>query len=102
MPYRPEVTLAGGEPGEEPGTHPHTYRLGGSTCLAGDILGDFSFPTPLTPGTHLHFLDMAQYTMVKTTFFNGVRHPALAVRHENGTLEVVREFSYRDYRARIG
>jgi len=62
----------------DPGTKPHTYRLGGMTCLAGDVIGDYSFDRPLEIGDKLVFLDMAHYTMVKTTTFNGVRHPAIA------------------------
>ena len=102
MPYRPEVTLADGSRGEPAGAQNFTCRLGGSTCLAGDVFGDYSFRKKLTPGTRLHFLDMAQYTMVKTSFFNGIRHPALAIQHEEGRTEVVREFDYPDYRSRIG
>jgi len=103
MPYRPEVfapdfkTLAGG-----PGAFPHTYRLGGPTCLAGDVIGDYSFPTPLSPGDRLVFDDMAHYTMVKTTTFNGVRHPAIVLADsESGEQRVVREFTYEDYRNRL-
>jgi carboxynorspermidine decarboxylase len=98
----PAVTLAGeiylpaGDP--EPD---HTYRLGGPTCLAGDVIGDYSFPRPLQPGDTLVFDDMAHYTMVKTTTFNGVKHPPIALQHEDGTLEVIREFGYPDFRDRL-
>jgi len=78
-----------------------TYRLGGPTCLAGDVAGDFSFPRELTVGDTLVFDDMAHYTMVKTTTFNGVKHPAIALQHADGTLEVIREFSYEDFRDRL-
>jgi carboxynorspermidine decarboxylase len=78
-----------------------TYRLGGPTCLAGDVVGDFSFPRELTVGDTLVFDDMAHYTMVKTTIFNGVKHPAIALQHEDGKLEVIREFTYEDFRDRL-
>jgi len=97
MPYRPEVALAG-----RPGEHPHTYRLGGLTCLAGDVIGDYSFPEPLAIGQRLVFLDMAHYTMVKNTTFNGVRLPGIAIYEpERGSARVVRSFSYQDYRNRL-
>jgi carboxynorspermidine decarboxylase len=79
----------------------HTYRLGGPTCLAGDVIGDFSFPRALEPGDILVFDDMAHYTMVKTTTFNGVKHPPIAFQHEDGTVEVIREFGYPDFRDRL-
>jgi len=97
MPYRPQV-VGGGKPGE----HPHTYRLGGLTCLAGDVIGDYSFPEPLTIGQPLIFLDMAHYTMVKNTTFNGVQLPDIAIHDpENGAITVVRRFGYEDYRDRL-
>lgn len=78
-----------------------TYRLGGPTCLAGDVVGDFTFPRELKVGDTLVFDDMAHYTMVKTTMFNGVKHPPIAMLHEDGRLEVLREFSYQDFRDRL-
>ncbi|MBM3863412.1 MAG: carboxynorspermidine decarboxylase [Verrucomicrobia bacterium] len=125
MPYRPQVHLvcAEGDPaghgdaaapqpaarlaGESypqalaAGATPFTYRLGGPTCLAGDVIGDYAFPRALTPGDMLVFDDMAHYTMVKTTTFNGVKHPAIALQHEDGRLEVLREFTYTDFRDRL-
>jgi carboxynorspermidine decarboxylase len=95
MPYRPVIVGAG-----EPGAKPHTYRLGGMTCLAGDVIGDYSFDAPLREGDKLVFLDMAHYTMVKTTTFNGVRLPAIAT-HANGAITVHKRFGYRDYRDRL-
>ncbi len=97
MPYRPEIR-GGGMPGERA----HTYRLGGPTCLAGDVVGDYSFNEPLTPGDRLVFEDMAHYTFVKTTMFNGVPHPALALYH-SGTrrLRVLRRFGYHDFLTRL-
>ena len=97
MPYRPEVAGA-----EMPGEKPHTYRLAGVSCLAGDVAGEYSFGRPLRRGQRLAFLDMAHYTMVKTTTFNGVGLPAIALYDgEKDSLEVVKEFGYRDYKVRL-
>lgn len=97
MPYRPVIVGAG-----RPGEHAHAYRLGGLTCLAGDVIGDYSFPRPLAVGDKLVFADMAHYTMVKNTTFNGVRLPNIAV-HDPATrsVEVVRRFGYPDYKNRL-
>ena len=95
MPYRPVIVGAG-----EPDAKPHTYRLGGMTCLAGDVIGDYSFDAPLREGDKLVFLDMAHYTMVKTTTFNGVRLPSIAT-HDRGAITVHKRFGYRDYRDRL-
>ncbi len=78
-----------------------TYRLGGPTCLAGDVVGDYGFPRELSIGDVLVFDDMAHYTMVKTTTFNGVKHPAIALLHENGDIETIRTFGYPDFRDRL-
>ena len=115
MPYRPDVFLVDGaassakpavtlageryHPSAESGEH--LYRLGGPTCLAGDVTGDFAFPRPLKPGDVLVFDDMAHYTMVKTTTFNGVPHPSIMLQHEDGRLETLREFGYEDFRDRL-
>jgi carboxynorspermidine decarboxylase len=96
MPYRAEVRGA-----DHPGIKPFTYRLGGMTCLAGDIIGDYSFDKALAIGDRLIFEDMIHYTMVKTTMFNGVAHPAIAIAYEDGRIEVVREFGYSDYESRL-
>jgi carboxynorspermidine decarboxylase len=95
MPYRPTIHGAG-----DPGSASHTYRLGGTTCLSGDVIGDWSFPEPLTIGQRLVFADMAHYTMVKTTMFNGVRHPSIAT-WDGTSLKVLRRFGYQDYAARL-
>ena len=95
MPYRPEIVGAG-----PPGHHRHDYRLGGLTCLAGDVIGDYSFERPLQPGDRIVFRDMAHYTMVKTTMFNGVRHPSIAT-WDGRELRVVRRFGYADYKMRL-
>jgi len=116
MPYRPDVFLvdtirsSGPEPavtfaGENyhaaTESGPHTYRLGGPTCLAGDVVGDFAFHRELRVGDTLVFDDMAHYTMVKTTTFNGVKHPPIALQHDDGSLEILREFTYEDFRDRL-
>lgn len=97
MPYRPEVRGAG-----EPGSTPHTVRLGGATCLAGDVIGDYAFPAPVRPGQRLVFEDMAHYTMVKNTTFNGVALPAIATFDpRTGATTVHRAFGYEDYAGRL-
>jgi carboxynorspermidine decarboxylase len=96
MPYRPEILGAG-----EIDAHPYKYRLGGLTCLAGDVIGDYSFPEPLKAGSNIVFLDMAHYTMVKNNTFNGVRLPSIAIRNREGRIRIVREFGYEDYRNRL-
>ena len=97
MPYRPEIYH-----GYAAGEKAYTYRLGGASCLAGDVIGDWSFEQPLTPGTRLAFLDMAHYTMVKTTTFNGIQHPHLCLYEpEIGAMRIVRSFEYEDFRSRL-
>ena len=78
-----------------------THRLAGPTCLAGDVIGDYSFPRPLETGDTIVFDDMAHYTMVKTTTFNGVPHPDIVLQHPDGRLATVREFGYQDFRDRL-
>ena len=85
MPYRPPL-LGSGEAGEKP----FTYRLGGQTCLTGDVIGDYSFDQPLKSGDRLVFGDMAIYTMVKNTTFNGMPLPAIAVQDKDGDCRIVR------------
>jgi carboxynorspermidine decarboxylase len=97
MPYRPSIVGAG-----KPGEYAHTYRLGGLSCLAGDVVGDYSFPEPLKIGDRLNFLDMAHYTMVKNTTFNGVRLPDIVIYDPSGDrAELVREFGYEDFKNRL-
>ncbi len=97
MPYRPDITGAG-----EPDEFEYTYRLGGLTCLAGDVIGDYSFPEPLQIGQRLIFEDMSHYTMVKTTTFNGTKLPAIAIwNSETDALRVVKEFGYQDFKHRL-
>ncbi len=97
MPYRPDIT-GGGKPDE----HAHTYRLGGMTCLAGDVIGDYSFASPLAVGDRLVFDDMAHYTMVKTSTFNGIALPSIALWNSaTDALRVIRSFGYEDFRQRL-
>jgi len=96
MPYRPNIIDAG-----NPGEYPYTYRLGGLTCLAGDIIGDYSFRQPLKPGDRLVFCDMAHYTMVKNNMFNGVNLPSIALFNEEEGIKVIRQFGYEDFKTRL-
>ena len=97
MPYRADIMDA-----DLPGKLPHTYRLGSVTCLAGDVIGDYSFPSPLKIGQRLVFMDMSHYTFVKNTTFNGVPLPAIAsFNPASGQTQVVRRFGYADYKNRL-
>lgn len=97
MPYRADIMDA-----DLPGKLPHTYRLGSVTCLAGDVIGDYSFPAPLKVGQRLVFMDMSHYTFVKNTTFNGVPLPAIASYDPaSGQTQVVRRFGYADYKNRL-
>ncbi|MDZ4702385.1 MAG: carboxynorspermidine decarboxylase [Saprospiraceae bacterium] len=97
MPYRPRIIGAS----VEPVAGKPTYRIGGVSCLAGDYMPAYSFDQELKPGDRIVFEDMIHYTMVKTSMFNGVRHPDICVWHENDELEVVRRFTYEDYKRRL-
>ena len=97
MPYRPEI-----QGGFDLGAKPHGYRLGGPSCLAGDVIGDWSFERPLAVGDRLAFLDMSHYTMVKTTTFNGIQLPNICTfEPQTGELSVVRSFCYDDFKNRL-
>ncbi|HBR94733.1 MAG TPA: carboxynorspermidine decarboxylase [Opitutae bacterium] len=96
MPYRPGILGAGAA-----NEYAHSYRLGGMSCLAGDVIGDYSFPQPLEVGQRLVFLDMSHYTMVKNSTFNGVPLPAISLYSEREGLKTVRRFGYEDYRMRL-
>ncbi len=96
MPYKPAIVGAHDPTEGEP-----RWRMGGNSCLAGDFCGDWAFGRAPRPGDRIVFEDMIHYTMVKTTMFNGVSHPSIAVAHRNGSVEVVREFGYEDYRNRM-
>ncbi|HIP02140.1 MAG TPA: carboxynorspermidine decarboxylase [Campylobacterales bacterium] len=95
MPYRAEVRGA-----KKAGEKAYTYRLAGNTCLAGDIMGDYSFDTPLKVGDKIIFEDQIHYTIVKNTTFNGIKLPDLAIQKEDGTIEVVKKFGYDEYKRR--
>jgi carboxynorspermidine decarboxylase len=103
MPYRPNVIGAGSVDGtgSADGAFPHLYRLTGSTCLAGDVIGDYTFPKPLKIGDRLVFSDMLHYTMVKNTTFNGVALPSIGIWSEKNGYTVVRRPTYEDYRDRL-
>ena len=96
MPYRPRITDAG-----EPGEKPYTYRLGAATCLAGDVIGEYSFDHELRVGDSLVFEDMAIYTMVKNNTFNGMRLPDIAVKRTTGDINVIKRFGYDDFKNRL-
>lgn len=96
MPYKPAILNA-----SEPVPGKPVYRLGGNSCLSGDVLGDWSFENELAPGDRIVFLDMIHYTMVKTTAFNGVRHPSIGIWTTEGKFKLVRSFNYEDYKNRL-
>ena len=97
MPYRPHI-IGSGLPGEKA----FTCRIGGLSCLAGDMAGEYSFDAPLVPGDRLVFTDMAIYTMVKTNTFNGVQLPTIMLyQPETDRLNVVRQFGYDDFKNRL-
>ena len=96
MPYRATIRGAG-----LPNEKKHTYRLGGNTCLAGDIIGDYSFDEPLKEGDKIILEDMIHYTMVKTTTFNGINLPSIVLLKEDNCYLTVRNFGYNDYKERL-
>jgi carboxynorspermidine decarboxylase len=96
MPYKPAVRGASDPLKDRP-----VYRLGGNSCLSGDFMGDWSFEQPLNAGDRIVFLDMIHYTMVKTTTFNGVRHPSIGIWTTGGKFRLIREFGYSDYKERL-
>ncbi len=96
MPYRPEIIGA-----KRPNELNYTYRLGGPTCLAGDIIGDYSFDQPLKQGDRLVFRDMAHYTMVKNNTFNGINLPSIAALNEKDGIKIIKQFGYSDFKGRL-
>ena len=96
MPYRPPLCGSG-----QPGEKAHTYRLSSRTCLAGDIIGDYSFDQPLSIGDRLCFEDMAIYSMVKNNTFNGMPLPDIGILHTDGRYELVKRFGYADFKERL-
>lgn len=97
MPYRPGVRGAS----TDPESAKYRYRLGGISCLSGDFMEEYGFDKPLKAGQQIIFEDMIHYTMVKTTTFNGVTHPSIAILRPDGKLDVIRKFGYKDYRNRL-
>ena len=97
MPYTPPLKGAG-----KPGEKKHTYTLAGATCLAGDVIGKYSFDSPLKVGDKLRFQDMAIYSFVKNNTFNGMPLPSLAIRDTNGDCRIVKSFGYEDFKSRLG
>ena len=96
MPYRADV-LGGSQAGEKA----YTYRLAGNTCLAGDIMGDYSFDKPLNIGDKIIFEDQIHYTMVKATTFNGIKLPSIAIERLNNDIEIVKSFGYKEFKNRL-
>ena len=96
MPYRPHIIGS-----DMPNALSHTYRLGGPTCLAGDVIGDYSFDKPLQIGDRLVFCDMAHYSMVKNNTFNGINLPAIVLATRTGENQMIREFGYEDFKGRL-
>lgn len=96
MPYRPPLMFSG-----QPNEKAHTYRLSSATCLAGDIIGDYSFDDELVEGDRLAFEDMALYTMVKNNTFNGMSLPSIVLRHKDDVFEVIKRFGYQDFKNRL-
>ena len=105
MPYMPDVrgaeVIESSEYSESSEHSDHPYRLGGNSCLSGDYLGYWRFDHELQVGEEIIFEDMIHYTTVKTNLFNGVRHPSIGMLHEDGKLEILREFGYADYENRM-
>jgi carboxynorspermidine decarboxylase len=96
MPYKPGIIGA-----SDPIEGKPVYRMGGNSCLSGDYIGDWSFENELKPGDRIVFRDMIHYTMVKTTTFNGVRHPSIGIWRQEGKFELLKKFNYSDYKNRL-
>ena len=96
MPYKPDIRYSA-----DANIKSHTYRLAGNTCLAGDIIGDYSFDEPLKIGDKIILEDMIHYTMVKTTTFNGINLPSIAIKRKDGTIEVIKNYDFNSYKDRL-
>ena len=96
MPYKPKIIGA-----TDPVPGKPTYRIGGNSCLSGDVMGEWSFEKELKPGDRIIFWDMIHYTMVKTTTFNGVHHPSIGIWEKDGSFRLIRQFGYEDYKNRL-
>ena len=104
MPYQPRVLGAESLPADavkKASREEYIYRLGGNSCLSGDYMGSWKFDHELQVGERIVFADMIHYTTVKTTMFNGIHHPSIALLHANGAIEVYKTFHYADYRDRM-
>jgi len=97
MPYQPQI-----HEGEISKDGPFLYQIGGNSCLSGDYLPPYSFQKPLKVGDTIHFLDQIHYTLVKTSFFNGVDHPSIGVLKKDGSFELVKEFKYKEFKNKLG
>ena len=100
MPYYPDVRGAQHIDITD-SNHKYLYRLGGNSCLSGDFMSSWLFDHELQIGEEVIFEDMIHYTTVKTNTFNGISHPSIGMLHENGELEILRQFTYEDYRNRM-
>ncbi len=96
MPYKPKIAGA-----TDPVPGKQAFRIGGNSCLSGDVMGDWSFENGIKPGDRIIFLDMIHYTMVKTTTFNGVHHPSIGIWTKDGQFRLIKEFGYNDYKNRL-
>ncbi|XOB61547.1 carboxynorspermidine decarboxylase [Campylobacterota bacterium DY0563] len=96
MPYRADIRNS-----DLPNVKKYTYRFGGNTCLAGDIIGDYSFDEPLKVGDKIILEDMIHYTMVKTTTFNGIKLPSIVLKKNNECYQIVNNFGYNEYKSRL-
>lgn len=105
MPYQPTVRNARSIDADQPcltqRTNEHVYRLGGNSCLSGDYMGNWAFDHELQIGEEVVFEDMIHYTTVKTTMFNGIHHPSIVIRKNDGTMQILRQYDYSDYRDRM-
>ena len=105
MPYQPAVRNARSIDADQPcltqRTNKHVYRLGGNSCLSGDYMGNWAFDHELQIGEEVVFEDMIHYTTVKTTMFNGIHHPSIVIRKNDGTMQILRQYDYSDYRDRM-
>ena len=105
MPYQPAVRNARSIDADQPcltqRTNEQVYRLGGNSCLSGDYMGNWAFDHELQIGEEVVFEDMIHYTTVKTTMFNGIHHPSIVIRKNDGTMQILRQYDYSDYRNRM-
>lgn len=99
MPYKPAIR--GARTMDEYRPEAYSYRIGGNSCLSGDFIGYWEFDKPLAIGDAIIFEDMLHYTTVKTTMFNGIAHPSIALRRSDGSIEMLREYTYQDYKSRM-